>query len=87
MCADNGVLLGSKIADLDILVSAGRDDFCSILETQLVAISFPPINISSYLGEVAVQHRLAVFVGVSALTLAIGGNLVNANLVIPTGDG
>lgn len=87
VCADNDVLLGGKIADLDVLVGAGRGDFCSILETQLVAIPFRSIIISSYLGEVAVQHRLAVFVGVSALTLAIGGNLVNADFVIPTGNG
>jgi hypothetical protein len=33
VCANNGVLLGGKIADLDILVSASRGDFCSILET------------------------------------------------------
>jgi hypothetical protein len=40
-----------------------------------------------YLGKVTVQHRLAVLVDVSALALAVGSNFVDADLVIPTGDG
>lgn len=42
---------------------------------------------SSYLGKVTAQNRLTVLIGVSALTGAVGGNFVNADLVIPTCDG
>lgn len=40
-----------------------------------------------YLGEINVQHGLGVLVGVAPLALAILGNFVDADLVVPTRHG
>lgn len=88
MCAYNDVLLGSQVADLDILVGACRDDFCSILEELgLAAILNRILGLLSYLGKITVQYGLAVLVSVAALALAVGCDLIDADLVIPTGNG
>lgn len=94
MCADDEILLRGEIADLDVLVGAGGGDLRSILPLGLAhpsaicdRIASPRIEKKSYLGKVDIQDGLGVFVGVAALALAILGNLVDADLVIPARDG
>ena len=42
---------------------------------------------ATHLGKVTVKDGLCVLKGVAALALAVSGNLVDSDLVVPTSDG
>lgn len=85
--ANDNVLLRREIADLDVLVCACRDDLGAILFSNVSFQWRTTLFLIPYLGEVDVQDGLGVLVGVAPLALAVLGDFVDADLVVPTRHG